>query len=142
GGRGGGRSTKQGEEAGSSKTKRGTTDGKSGNGEGVEEQADPPQTNTCAKCQKTLGSRSAWKYHTEKGVCDEASAAESPAEEEGEEEGEGEEEEGDADGTDAAEAHPKNTCEKCQKTFGSRTGWKYHTQKGVCDAKPSAEEEE
>lgn len=29
------------------------------------------------------------------------------------------------------------TCEKCQKTFATRPGWKYHTSHSVCDAKPS-----
>lgn len=39
------------------------------------------------------------------------------------------------------------TCEKCQKTFGSLGGWRYHTSHNVCEAKPTeisaeAEEEE
>ena len=31
------------------------------------------------------------------------------------------------------------TCEKCQKTFSSLGGWKYHTSRSVCDAKPDDE---
>ena len=34
------------------------------------------------------------------------------------------------------------TCEKCQKTFGSKAGWKYHTTHNVCENKPAEEEDE
>ena len=33
----------------------------------------------------------------------------------------------------------QRTCEKCQKTFGTRAGWRYHTSHNVCETKPSAE---
>ncbi|CAN0436938.1 unnamed protein product, partial [Hapterophycus canaliculatus] len=77
----------------------------------------------CEKCHKTFGSRAGWKYHTENSVCD----AKPPEESLGEDGEDGEEK--------AGAAHPKNTCGRCEKTFGSRAGWKYHTQKGVCDSK-------
>ena len=34
------------------------------------------------------------------------------------------------------------TCEKCQKTFKTRNGWRYHTSHNVCDVEEEEEEEE
>lgn len=36
-----------------------------------------------------------------------------------------------------ADPDSQRTCEKCQKTFGSLGGWKYHTSNNVCKPKPS-----
>ena len=46
-------------------------------------------------------------------------------------------------GTQAAASKPQQlTCEKCQKTFGSVGGWRYHTTHSVCDAKPADQSSE